>query len=226
MIPKQVKVYAREDIANALKYIESAYEVGFRVTGMSFKDSIDRNGSVTANVSLSSNGKDIVTASWTYTVTDDEVYVDSDSADIGDAIYDQYSSAQSGQNVKAAVASKRRRIVAADEDLDSADNNFDDFENNFITEDPDDTVSDTLDDLADNVEDMQDQIDDVDEDEPSIDVDNNIEGHYIAECERCHGIFISAMIESDQEVEKISGVCPLCEKETDQYLKWVVKSVE
>ena len=107
-----------------------------------------------------------------------------------------------------------------------ADNNFDDFENNFITEDPDDTVSDTLDDLAVNVEDMQDQIDDVDEDEPSIDVDNNIEGHYIAECERCHGIFISAMIESDQEVEKISGVCPLCEKETDQYLKWVVKSVE
>ena len=226
MIPKQVKVYAREDIANALKYIESAYEVGFRVTGMSFKDSIDRNGSVTANASLSSNGKDTVTASWTYTVTDDEVYVDSDSADIGDAIYDQYSSTQSGQNVKAAVASKRRRIVAADEDPDSADNNFDDFENNFITEDPDDTVSDTLDDLADNVEDMQDQIDDVDEDEPSIDVDNNIEGHYIAECERCHGIFISAMIESDQEVEKISGVCPLCEKETDQYLKWVVKSVE
>jgi len=64
------------------------------------------------------------------------------------------------------------------------------------------------------------------EDDPSIEIDNNIENHYIAECESCHGIFISAVILSDQPVETLTGVCPLCGKDTDQSLKWVIKSIE
>lgn len=105
---------------------------------------------------------------------------------------------------------KKRRIFAADDDL--------------LEED--EGLGTTLDNIEDNIEDIQDQVDDFQEDNVNIEMDNNIDGHYIAECDRCHGVFISAVIESDQEVEKISGVCPLCEKESDQYLKWVIKSVD
>ena len=70
---------------------------------------------------------------------------------------------------------------------------------------------------------MQDSIDNMDEDDVDIEVDNNISNHYIAECERCHGVFISAVVESDQEISKISGICPLCDHETEQYLKWIIK---
>lgn len=113
-------------------------------------------------------------------------------------------------------------IMAADDD---GDDFFVDASEGELYED-DASIGDDIDALSDKVDDLQDSVDDVEEDDVDIELDNNIEGHYIAECERCHGIFISAMIESDQVVEKITGTCPLCEKETDQYLKWVVKAVE
>ena len=109
----------------------------------------------------------------------------------------------------------KTRVVAADEDYpDDMDNLVEDEEFN-----------DTLDDVADAVDDIQDAVDEVDADDVAIDTDNNITNHYIAECEECHGIFISAVIQSDQQVEKISGVCPLCQEETDQYLRWVINEV-
>ena len=111
---------------------------------------------------------------------------------------------------------KKRRIFAADDDQY--------FDDDLLEED--EGLGTTLDNIEDNIEDIQDQVDDVQEDDVNIEMDNNIDGHYIAECDRYHGVFISAVIESDQEVEKISGVCPLCEKESDQYLKWVIKSVD
>lgn len=122
----------------------------------------------------------------------------------------------------------KTRIVAADEDFqeaggaerDPVDFGGDDFM------DDEDTFDDTLDDIADSVEDMQDTLDEVQEDDVDIEIDNNVEGHLIAECEKCHGIFISAMVESDQEVDKITGICPLCDNETDQYFKWVIKAIE
>lgn len=101
------------------------------------------------------------------------------------------------------------RIVAADEDFGN-----DEYD-----------IGKTIDDLADDVEDIQNTIDEVQEDDIDIELDNNIANHYIAECDNCHGIFISALAESDQDVEKISGTCPLCDKETDQYLKWIIKEV-
>lgn len=57
----------------------------------------------------------------------------------------------------------------------------------------------------------------------SIEMDNNITNHLIAECQNCHGIFISAMLASDQDIESINGVCPLCNKDTEQSLKWIIK---
>lgn len=110
-----------------------------------------------------------------------------------------------------------RKTILADNEDEMYDDATDEYDDEFV---------DTLDDVADNIEDIQDSVDDIEEDDPTIDMDNNISNHFIAECESCHGIFISATIESDQEVEKVTGVCPLCEKETDQYLKWVIKDVE
>ena len=60
-------------------------------------------------------------------------------------------------------------------------------------------------------------------DDVDIDVDNNIVNHLIAECDNCKGIFISAMIASEQEVDSINGICPLCNKDTTQLLKWIIK---
>ena len=104
----------------------------------------------------------------------------------------------------------KQRIVAADE--------LDEFSDVEITED--------IDNIADQITDVQDSLDDVDEDDIDIEIENNITGHYIAECDTCHGIFISAMIESDQVVSKISGICPVCGKETEQYLNWIVRDAD
>lgn len=112
---------------------------------------------------------------------------------------------------------RSQRIVAAEGD---------EFDTDDLMYDEDESLSDTLDDVADTVEDMQDSMDDIREDDVDIEVDNNIAGHYIAECDNCHGVFISAVIESDQHIDHVSGVCPLCEKESDQYLKWVISAVE
>lgn len=114
------------------------------------------------------------------------------------------------------IQSRNRRITAADEDFEDIDGQIDNV---------DDTFNDTLDDVSDTVEDIQDAVTDDKEDEVNIDIENNIDDHYIAECEKCHGIFISATVESDQEVTKVTGECPLCGEETDQYLKWIVKKV-
>lgn len=108
------------------------------------------------------------------------------------------------------------RIVAADEE---------ELDTGTLESDDDYDITDTIDDLADDVDDIQDSMDEVQEDDVDIELDNNIANHFVAECDSCHGIFISALVESDQEVEKISGTCPLCDKETDQYLKWIIKEV-
>ena len=88
--------------------------------------------------------------------------------------------------------------------------------------------------IEDDVKDEADDVDLSDEDEeahtpsddPLINIENNIEGKYIAECERCGGVFISALSVSDVPVEAIHGTCPLCDHDTDQYLKWYIESSE
>lgn len=111
-------------------------------------------------------------------------------------------------------AAKKRYVRAAE-----FDDEFDDIED-------DEAISDAVDDVQENIEDLQDMVDDVEEDGVEIAVNNNIADHFIAECSGCNGVFISAVVDSDQEIEFVSGVCPLCGKETDQYLKWVIKAVE
>lgn len=111
------------------------------------------------------------------------------------------------RNMSRVTASTIHKITAADEGYD------DDI----------DGVMDAIDEVADNVQELQDSIDDIDEDSVDIAMNNNISNHYIAECDECQGVFISAVIQSDQSVDHVSGICPLCGKESDQYLKWVIK---
>lgn len=108
------------------------------------------------------------------------------------------------------ITKNRKPIMAADFDIPTeADNEF----------------VDTIDDIADSVDDIQDTMEQVEEEDVDIEVDNNIANHYIAECDSCHGIFVSALIQSDQEAESITGICPLCDKDTTQYLYWIIKNV-
>ena len=104
---------------------------------------------------------------------------------------------------------------------------YDEEDEDFLEDDEtlldeDDDLDETLDDVSDKIEDIQDTVDDIQEDDVDIETENNIENHYIAECELCQGVFISAVIENEQRPEKVSGTCPLCGKESDQYLRWVV----
>ena len=99
------------------------------------------------------------------------------------------------------------------------------FDENLLDGDVEDDegIMDAMDDIADNVEDLQDTIDDMDEDDVEISVNNNISDHFIAECDRCGGVFISAVVDSDQDIEYVSGTCPLCGRDTEQHLKWIIK---
>ena len=114
----------------------------------------------------------------------------------------------------------RRRIVAAKPVMAAPDfmDDVEDIEN----------VSESIEDASDAVEDLKDTIDDIDDnpEDTLLDIDNNIENHYIAECERCHEVFISAVVESDSPVESIEGECPCCHEHTKQNLKWIVRDVD
>lgn len=108
----------------------------------------------------------------------------------------------------------KKSIFAADEFGDE----FDDEENMFDEDPQEDEVQNEDEDFTEDVEEEN-----IEEDDPAIDIDNNITNHLIAECENCKGIFISAMIASEQEVESVNGICPLCNKDTTQILKWIIK---
>lgn len=131
-------------------------------------------------------------------------------------IYPKKRQPVKGSSVK---VSDKRKVFAADEDEEIFGPGMSELED-------DADFNDTLDDVADTVSDIQDAVEEIEEDDVDIEVDNNITNHYIAECDTCHGVFISAMIKSDQVVDHISGVCPLCEKETNQYLKWVIEDAK
>mgnify|MGYP007047952173 CR=1 FL=1 len=112
----------------------------------------------------------------------------------------------------------RRRIVAAKPVMAAPD---------FMEDLKDvEDLSESIDNAADAVEDIQDVVDDIDDapEDTLLDIDNNIENHYIAECTRCHEVFISAVVESESSVDSIEGECPCCHEQTKQELKWIVRS--
>lgn len=146
----------------------------------------------------------------------DSIYLDVDYDSMVPSAVDRYNEAIGvTSSIKASTY-----VKAADED-----DEFE-FDPADFDEGPAD-IEDRVDDLEDQVDDIEEDVEDeyIDEDTPNIETDNNLEGHFIAECEACQGIFISALVESDQDVTKITGICPLCNKETDQYLKWIIRKV-
>lgn len=231
-IPSAVKQYAQEDISEVLRRLNSIRpNISAKLESLSYQTSEDGTPdefSVYPEAIISwidGNTKMKTTFMWDYVISGDDVYSGGDVDELLDSLEYRRKNLIDTKKVNASTRLKNRRITAADEE-DMFDDSFDDEIDPETVLDDADTFTDTIDDLSEQVEDIQDQVEEIDEDDITIEMENNIANHYIAECEHCHGIFISAMIESDQEVERISGVCPLCEKESDQYLKWVVKEVD
>lgn len=165
------------------------------------------------------NSGDSVETNFQYIVESNEIVSYGTPEEIADEIMQNIQGIQSSDITEGSYIS----AAADDEDTDfDQDISFDD--NDVYTDD--EALNDTLDEMSDQLDNMQDQLEDIQEDDPSIQVDNNIENHYIVECDKCHGVFISSIIESDASIEKISGRCPLCGKDSEQYLKWIIRSVD
>lgn len=215
---QQIKQYGTKDIEAVIKHLNYMVGKNFKVSDVKYicdEDKLENgteDGLCKVVVTLS-EGVNKLVLRWSYWTDGDDIVMDTNVRDIATQGKKKYDKSV---QIKSSTA-----IMAADDE----DAFFADESEGILYED-DVSIGDDIDALSDQVEDLQDSVDDVEEDDVDIELDNNIGDHYIAECEGCHGIFISAMIESDQVVEKITGTCPLCEKETDQYLKWVVKAVE
>ena len=218
---------AKEDINDIVSMLN---EDGFKTSVVSMEsdpDEIDEKMTQQIHAVLKINGetKD-VDFEYEINLSPDTVYIQKPCeeivSDIERSVKNRVS--ESMRISKSASSVTSSSITAADDDFESDD--FSDETDPTDPTDSTDSLSDNIDDIADTVEDIQDTIDDVQEDDVNIQVENNISDHYIAECERCHGIFISSVIRSEQPLEKISGTCPLCDRQTDQYLKWVVKDVK
>lgn len=215
---QQIKQYGTKDIEAVIKHLNYMVGKNFKVSDVKYicdEDKLENgteDGLCKVVVTLS-EGTNKLVLRWSYGLDGDDIVMDTNVRDIATQGKKKYDKAV---QIKSSTA-----IMAADDE----DDFFTDESEGILYED-DASIGDDIDALSDQVEDLQDSVDDVEEDDVDIELDNNIGDHYIAECEGCHGIFISAMIESDQVVEKITGTCPLCEKETDQYLKWIVKAVE
>lgn len=182
-----------------------------------------------------STGKDLSLRVITYSAKDQNIVANLRIADGASSV--DVSHVFAGQQVpnKSAIVSAitsaisrnaTQPVMAADEDLE-----MDDSEGDMTPiEDTDfmggGDVTDAVDDLADAVNDIQDDLEDIQEDDVSIQTENNIDNHLIAECDACSGVFISAMVKSDQKVTSVSGICPLCGKESTQNFKWYITNLE
>lgn len=215
-IPSAIKQYAQKDINAALDRVSHNMKFKSMTFETSKVDRLSNDYTVYATATILCPDLrlqfDFI---MEYAVKNDYVYASGDIDEFAASLEERYAACEAGKDgepIKASTLIKRKPIMAADTD----------DENDFV---------DTVDNLSDSVDDIQDTLDEIDgteieEDDVDIELDNNIANHYIAECDTCHGIFISALVESDQEVEKISGICPLCDKETDQYLKFIIRPVE
>lgn len=167
---------------------------------------VSKKDVVTATCEMRFDGSDeIIEASIQYKYDGSKIVSDTSVDDASKEILESINDSSS----EPVMAADDEGFVFEDEV--ETEEDFEDASNEEVSED-------VVDEESEEFEDPEEGVD--------IDTDNNIAGHYIAECNRCHGVFISALMESDQHVEFISGVCPLCEKESDQYIKWVIKPVE
>lgn len=198
-----IKSIARDDF--------NKIEAGVKESNQDVTASIDKmrfsvkGNTITASCDFrSKDSSEVIEASINYERNSNGIFADSEVGEVTDAILS---------------AIQHTTITAADEDA----MGFDDpaFDEDFASDFSEDDFRPEEDVLLEDEEEYEDPESDID-----IETDNNIDGHYIVECDRCHGVFISALVESEQTVEYLSGICPLCEKESDQYVKWVIKPVK
>ena len=196
----EIKDVAKSDFRSIEEKLRKSKNIKASIDSIHFSKV---NTIVTATCDFTEDGsKESIAASISYQSAPDGIYSDSEINEVSDAIL-------------AAMNEPSTIITAAEGDEDEG----------FMFDDMDEEPEEEI--VEEDVEELDSEEEPEDpEDSPGIETDNNIAGHYIAECNRCHGVFISALMESDQHVEFLSGVCPLCEKESDQYIKWVIKPVE
>ena len=224
-LSEDMKKIAQDDIEEIIGWLE---DDGYRANLVSMEldpDEIEMDLIQNVKAVFNVNGKQ-VPIDFYYSIKTEakEIYINKPDDELADAL--KTASKTVAESTK--VSSKpvtAAKITAADEDFESDE--FDESFDDAPEDEGEDSLADSIDSISDKVDDMQDTIDDAEvEDDIDIDIENNIDNHYISECERCHGIFISSVVESDQQLEKIHGTCPLCDRDTDQYLKWTVKKVE
>lgn len=214
---KFVQDYAEED---GDIIFDNISEAGIKTATRSDVKCTSNGSLIECSMDIKLDDKTVVPFTWKYEVSGEDVYSSLDASTWLNFVY----------NVKRAgaveAAAKIRKhstaIFAADDDyaaIDSFESPTEEFN------DDEGGIADDVEEVQDQVEEIKDDIDNMDEDDIDIEIDNNIANHYIAECDNCHGVFISAMLETDQQVDHISGVCPLCQKDTDQKLKWIIRSV-
>lgn len=221
---RTMQKFAEEDIDALVDILNSKYSLECDCISTDYQSGMndDETEYLDVYATFKASGGYEFDLSWTYATDPDDhdnILMDAtveELAEVGEARYNEAVKINSSKTVNASVA-----ILAADE------------EDEFRFEDEEDVESyesggfdDQLDSISDDIDDLKDAVDEIQEDDVNIEIDNNIDGHYIAECDRCGGIFISAVSESDQILDLIHGVCPLCDHETDQYLKWVIKAVD
>lgn len=227
-ITEHMKKLAQDDIQEVIEILSDkgieAELVGLEMSPEEIPDKIDQK--VTAKLKIGQAEKVLeFVYDLDYKNGPDEITINKDCVQLAEEMFDNIHSSSDieGTPVEATA------ITAADEYEDFFESDdFDESDDGMIVDDElgEDELSDTLDNISDKVDDMQDTLDSVTEDDVSIEIDNNIVNHFIAECEKCKGIFISSVVQTDVPVEHITGTCPICDKEGNQYLKWVVKEVE
>ena len=220
----QLNGLLREDATKLVGLLKKKFNKDFEyVTCRIEPDEFD-DDKFTGKITLKTTDNKNVNAFVHYSTDDDSVYSESIS-EVAEIFYDDNYEIFESTKIKASSSIHNQKITAAegDEEEDDTLDGFDDSEFAFDDEEP---IDDTLDEMSDTLDDMQDQLDEIVEDDPSIQVDNNISNHYIVECDKCKGVFISSIEESDAAIEKVSGRCPLCGKDSDQYLKWIIRDVD
>lgn len=230
----EIDQYVNEDAESAILKFEdmtgTPHDVVY-VDDITYRDDEDGVVAVIAFVYVNEHGSNPYDDYATeievkYWAEGDDIMSSEDPETIAQYLVEDFT-AEGAINASTKVNSSKLKPIMAAEGDDEVNRPTPDFGDDMFAEDVvDDDMEDQLDDIADSVEDLQDAVDDVEEDEPSIEVNNNIENHYIAECDGCQGIFISSVVKSDQDLESIQGTCPICNKETTQYLKWVVSPIE
>lgn len=224
-LSEDMKKIAQDDIEEIIGWLE---DDGYKANLVSMEidpDEIETDIIQNVKAVFIVNGKKIP-LNFYYSIKTEakEIYINKPDDELANALKTAAENVSGSTKIKSDTITAAK-ITAADEDFESDE--FDESIDDVPSGEDSDSLADSIDSISDKVDDMQDTIDDAEvEDDIDIDIENNIDNHYIAECERCHGIFISSVVESDQNLEKIHGTCPLCDRDTDQYLKWTVKRVE